>query len=528
MLQLSLKRACHTGCLYFHTFAIHLTYLSVALNTENVKLVFGLKLKQLRLDRGLSLSDVSQKSGLSISYINEIEKGKKYPKSDKIIALAAALDVDYDSLVSLKLSKRLEPISELLSSNILTELPLELFGIDQSNLLEMLSDAPTKVSAFIGTLIEISRNYNMSVEQFYFSALRTYQEMHDNYFEDIENSAEQFLAEQNLEEATILDEKYLSHILRTKYNYTFGTINEVTHPELKAVRSLLIPKADGNQLLLNSHLSSVQKSFIMGREIGYQYLKLRNRLYTTSLVEADSFEQLLNNFKASYFSSAIMIRRTVLVPLLKEFFALPTWQPQHLLDMIATFNTTPESFCYRISNLLPRHFGINQIFFLRFNNFSSQNQFELTKEMHIARKHIPHTVKDEYYCRRWIALTILQNLSEQMKAKVPVSTLCEGQIEQYVETGEEYFMISFAKPMSTAQSLNVSVSMGIFMNEDSRQAISFLNDPQLRHREVNETCERCLLFECRERMAAPIVLQKRQHNEKLKKTIKQLLNGSGS
>jgi transcriptional regulator with XRE-family HTH domain len=61
----------------------------VAINTDNVRLVFGLKLKQLRLDKGLSLSELSQKSGLSISYINEIEKGKKYPKSDKIIALAS-------------------------------------------------------------------------------------------------------------------------------------------------------------------------------------------------------------------------------------------------------------------------------------------------------------------------------------------------------------------------------------------------------------------------------------------------------
>lgn len=63
----------------------------MSLNTDNIRLVFGLKLKQLRLDKGMSLTELAQKSGLSMSYINEIEKGKKYPKSDKIVALAEAM-----------------------------------------------------------------------------------------------------------------------------------------------------------------------------------------------------------------------------------------------------------------------------------------------------------------------------------------------------------------------------------------------------------------------------------------------------
>ncbi|MPR36745.1 helix-turn-helix domain-containing protein [Salmonirosea aquatica] len=495
----------------------------MTLSTENVKIVFGLKLKQLRLDQGLSLSEVSQKSGLSISYINEIEKGKKYPKSDKIIALAAALGVEYDALVSLKLSKRLEPISELLSSNVLSELPLDLFGIDQSTLLEMLSDAPTRVSAFIGTLIEIARNYNMSVEQFYLSALRTYQEMNDNYFEEIEHAAEAYLAQKGISDDRVPDEKYLEEILTQDYQYTIKSINATKNPELKSVRSLLVPHPEGNILLMNVNLTSVQKSFVYGREIGYQFMKLKNRLFTTSLVEVESFEQLLNNYKASYFSSAIIIRRSLLVPRLKAFFSQKTWQPGELLEMIDTFNTTPESFCYRLSNILPKHFGINQLFFLRFNNFAGRNQFELTKEMHIARKHIPHTVKDEYYCRRWVSLTILLDLAEKMKRGESGKTICQAQLSSYVGTSEQYLMISFAQQTASSQNQNVSVSMGIFVNEESRKVIAFLDDPAIRRRLVNETCERCSLFDCKERMAAPLVLNRKHQHEELQKTIKTLL-----
>lgn len=472
----------------------------------------------------MSLSDLSQKSGLSISYINEIEKGKKYPKSDKIIALAAAMDVDYDTLVSLKLSKRLEPISDLLSSNVLTELPLELFGIDPANLLEILSDAPTKISAFVGTLIEIARNYNMSIEKFYFSTLRTYQEMHDNYFEDIELEAERFLTEHQVADDQLLDEAYLADVLKSRFQYSIEPINERTNPEFASVRSLTITNASGNRLLINAHLSSVQRAFIYGREIGYLYLNLKNRLHTTALVEAESFEQLLNNFKASYFSSAIIIKRSLLVPAIAGFFAQKTWQPDKLIQLIHDFNTTPESFCYRLSNVLPRYFGINQIFFSRFNNFVGQNLFDMTKEMHISRKHYPHTVKDEHYCRRWVALTILNDLGELILNKEQPRVLCKAQKSTYIDTQDQYLVISFAQPMSPTPNLNASVSMGIYLDDQTREKLAFLEDPGLPSREVNQTCERCSLFDCRERIAAPVILQKKHKNEELRKALRKMIN----
>jgi transcriptional regulator with XRE-family HTH domain len=493
----------------------------VAINTDNIKLIFGLK---LRLDKGLSLNELSQKSGLSISYINEIEKGKKYPKSDKIIALAAAMDVDYDTLVSLKLSKRLEPISELLSSNILTELPLELFGIDPANLLEILAEAPAKISAFVGTLIEIARNYNMSIEKFYLSALRTYQEMHDNYFEEIEVEAEKFLAEQLVAPTHLLDELYLANVLETQYNYKIEPINDKANPAFTSVRSLTITNSQGNRLLVNAQLSTVQRAFIYGREIGYLYLNLKNRLHTTALVEAESFEQLLNNFKASYFSSAIIIKRSLLIPAMADFFGQQKWQPEKLISMVHDFNTTPESFCYRLSNIMPKYFGINQIFFSRFNNFVGQNLFDMTKEMHISRKHYPHTVRDEHYCRRWVALTILNDLADITENKEPARVLCKAQKSTYIDTRDEYLVISFAQPMSPTPNLNVSVSMGIYLDGQTRNKLAFLQDPDLPAREVNQTCERCSVFDCQERIAAPSILQKRHKNEELRKALRKMIH----
>ena len=44
------------------------------LTEENIRIIFGIKVKKLRSDLRLSLQQLSQKSGISISYLNEIEK----------------------------------------------------------------------------------------------------------------------------------------------------------------------------------------------------------------------------------------------------------------------------------------------------------------------------------------------------------------------------------------------------------------------------------------------------------------------
>ena len=164
----------------------------------NSKIILGLKIRQLRLERGLSFSDLSKKSGLSLSYLNEIEKGKKFPKPEKIESLAKCFNVRLESLLSEELDGALAPVSDLLKSDFLKELPLDLFGIEITKIVEIISLAPKRVGAFISTLVEIARNHAYVEENFYLGALRSFLEMHLNYFEDIESSAMRFRAENDI------------------------------------------------------------------------------------------------------------------------------------------------------------------------------------------------------------------------------------------------------------------------------------------------------------------------------------------
>ncbi|MEA5139495.1 helix-turn-helix domain-containing protein [Arcicella rigui] len=495
----------------------------MSVNSDKVKIIFGLKIRQLRLDKKLSLSEVAEKSNLSISYLNEIEKGKKYPKTEKIMALSEALEIDYDSLVSLKLSKQLEPIAELLNSNILTELPLEIFGVEPSDFIELMSEAPAKISAFISTIIEISRNYDMRVEQFYFSVLRSYQEMYDNYFEDLEQSAQQFRRLFEITPTTSPNEKLLAEILENFYGYHIEEFSKEEYPDLVTIRSVYDPKT--SKLLINKDLSTEQKTFTYGREIGYQFLQLKKRSYISSVIEVDSFEQVLNNFKASYFAGAILINKNILVDRLTYFFASPKWDENMLLSIMRLFNVTPEVFMHRLSNLMTSHFKINNLFFLRFNNQVGDDLFYLTKEMHLAKLHTPHgTALNEHYCRRWMSLTVLKDLEKSQKENGynPEEVLCKAQISEYIDTGNNYLVICLAKPSPPNLKMNSSVTLGFAIDDNLKSIANFLPDSSLIHRKVNETCERCGAVDCADRMKPPYVLQKRQAREKIKEAILKL------
>lgn len=74
---------------------------NTTISEENIRLILGLKVRQLRTQKQLHLAEVAKQADLSVSYLNEIEKGKKYPKANKIASLAKVLGVTYDSLVSL-------------------------------------------------------------------------------------------------------------------------------------------------------------------------------------------------------------------------------------------------------------------------------------------------------------------------------------------------------------------------------------------------------------------------------------------
>jgi transcriptional regulator with XRE-family HTH domain len=492
----------------------------MAINKEYKKIIFGIKLRQLRQNQELSLQKLSNLSGVSVSYLNEIEKGKKYPNSEKLVALADALKVKATELKSEILDKKLAPVSRLLHSGILSELPLDLFGLEISGLLNLLSNAPSKLNAFIGTLLEVSRNYDVRVETFYFSVLRSYQEIHENYFPEIEEIAEQFSKELNFFMRKYIDESEFEKYLKENYNYKLISNDFSEHHSLLDIRSLRISDKRRKKLVLNSTLSSRQKTFYLAKEIGYNFMKMKERNDATPWIKIDNFDQVLNDFKASYFSSAVLINRKYFLEDLRDFFGSKQWNQNILINTMRQYNTTPEMVLQRMTNLLPEYFGFKELFFFKFNHKVGTDHYQLSKEMHLSRLNQPRgTTLQEHFCRRWGFITMLDELEEIQKTKHD-EVIGRAQIARYLDTGEEFLLLSLAKPFSPTKGMNNSLSLGIKLNEKTRKSIRFLDDKSIKTQLVNDTCERCMAQNCKVRAAPPSVYNRLKKEEERKVVLK--------
>jgi transcriptional regulator with XRE-family HTH domain len=497
------------------------------INEQNIRLIFGLKLRQLRQKQGLSPKELADTAGISISYLNEIEKGKKYPKAEKIAQLAEVLGTEYDELVSLRLSRNLAPIAELLNSDLLGLLPLHLFGIGADDLVEIIANAPVKVSAFISTLVGIARNYEMRVEQFYLTALRSYQEMHDNYFEDLENIVDKFRQVNHIADDEPVTLAWLSNHLKEKYAYIIDESLIVKYPDLRSVRSIFSFRKNRNRLLLNSNLNESQKIFQLAKEVGYQFMDLKERNTAPSWVKAESFEQVLNNFKASYFAGALLIPRKQLADDLANFFTTPLWDGNAFLDMMNRYRVSPETFLHRLTSIVPRFFNINQLFFLRFSTSSKDpNSYDITKELHLSNPHNPHAnALNEHYCRRWVSINLCKEFEKLLLDDKDAQPIVQAQRSHYISSDNEYFCISVARSMNPTPDTVSSVAIGFSMNADFKSKVAFWHDPQVSVRLVNETCERCALTDCKERVAPAHVLKQQTATQKIEKTVEDLVKG---
>lgn len=483
---------------------------------DYIKIIFGLKLKQIRTERDLSLFGLSKLTGLSKSYLNEIEKGKKYPKPDKINLLSEHLDVSYDELVSLKLDKNLAPIGEILQSKVLKDIPLELFGVQESTLIDIISNAPAKVTAFISTIIEIARHYNFSRESFYLAAVRSFQEANLNYFEDLEKAVVSFSKKYQVPLTRSISSKELEDVLVEEYGYIVNNDELKAHTELENLRSVFVPET--KTLLLSTNIDEAQRCFIYAKEIAYNFLNLKERLYTFSWIAFESFDEVLNNFYASYFAGALVLPRQEFTKELKSIFEQKTFKKEPFHNLIRSFNASPESFYQRLTNILPRDFKLKQLFFLRFSHLKGTNHYHLNKELHLSRQQSPHgNETDEHYCRKWISLKVLDRIESNQSDHE-----FEIQISHYPNDERYYLVMASATQDPFKPDFYRSISVGIPIDNALKRRISFLDDPNISSETVGVTCERCPITDCRVRQAPASILTKELKDLKISKVVTEI------
>jgi transcriptional regulator with XRE-family HTH domain/predicted transcriptional regulator len=493
-------------------------------NKKNyIKLILGLKIKQLRLEKQLSLNELAERSQLSVSYLNEIEKGKKYPKVEKIAQLAKALDVNYDHLVSLKLSKNLTPIADLIDSNILEMLPLDHYGININKFIELMSDASYQLSALVATVIDMAKSTEMSQNNFSRTALRIYKEINDNYFDDIEKSVNRFIKEFKLETNPPLKYDALCKILRDSFNYEIDGNRIKDFEELKELRGV-VKIGKQSKLYLNPRLSSSQKLFIIGKELAYNYLEIKNRSEIHSSLKLNTFDHLLNNFISAYFSTALMINKDYFIKDINDLFEQDRWNENLIKILIVKYDVSPEMFLQRIANLSGKVWGIKKYFFLRFNGYGNSDVYDLTKEVKLNIKQNPSGYQtSEHYCRRWISIEVLREIKSELNSYSDNHKMKIGILHsKFYDTTDEFLSISIAQQNVLNKNTFTSVTLGFYIDDHLKSRIKFLNDSKIPLRTVNNTCEMCEIGDCKERISEPVTLKRIQKSINIESAIKNL------
>lgn len=474
----------------------------VLLDQETLRFIFGLKLRGLRLDRGLSLKELSRKTGLSPSYLNEIEKGKKYPKNEKIMQLAQALGEDYDDLISLKLKKELSLVTQLIEKNVFSGMPFEIFGIPAATVFSLIAERPKKMSALVGTLLEIARGHNITVDDFFYATLRSYLDMHQNYFPSIEEKVETLRSELkiNVSKEAVDFYIHLKELLKQKYNIETTEVDFAKeHQDLEGLYFLLKTDPKGQlRVYINSKLGIRERTFIVARELGAAFMKIKNRPQTSLIKNLDSFEQLFNHFSVSYFASALLVPKEDFVKKLEDIFYDTKWNQTKFNATILGYHCPIESVFHRMTQLLPKYFGLEHIFFLRFDYDFNRSRFKMVRELHLTELHSPHgVVSDEHYCQRWITTRLLNDLrksGENYTAGIQKS--------RFYSTDNEYLNISMAFQTDLDSRDLGCVTLGVLLNQKARTVLKFLNDSQIVHKIVADTCEKCAILDCQERLAS--------------------------
>lgn len=481
-------------------------------SADRLRLVLGVKLRQLRQERGETLATVARAAGLSVSYLSEVEKGKKYPKPEKLVDLAHALGVPYDDLVSLKVDPELEGLREVIYSPFLKAFPFELFGVERQDVVRLMAGVPKRSGALMRAFLEVSRTYDARVEHFLFAALRSYQQMHGNRFPELERAAADFRARRGWPARHVPDAGELRGILEREHGYRVDAETLADDPALSSFRSVLVEAEGGAPptLLVHPALRDEQRAFLYARELGLLHFQPDVRPTTGSWHRVESFEQVLANFEASFFAGAVLMSAQAIDADLAAFFARDRWDADEIQRALARYRATPEMFGYRIGQRIPAAFGLEESFFMRFHAAPGQDRYELTKVLNLSEVPVPHGIRlDEHYCRRWAGMAALRELAAR-QAEGHDETVVAAQRAYFVGEKAQFFVLAMARPLSLQDRRNAVVMLGFRLDRALRRAVRFWDDPALPVTDVGLTCERCPIADCTVRAAPPTVVAAQQ------------------
>lgn len=516
--------------------------LGLSLNKLNdlPPVVFGWNFNRIRKNAKLKLSQLHKETRISLSYLSELESGKKIPTPEKLRTIARVLGAAVEDFALIDENAR--TLLAVLESPMLQSFPFGAFGIRPHQVIDIVQKELRESVDLVKLFQTIGRNYDVQNKEVFYMAMRHQQKEKGNYFSEIEDAVHDFCDVELGWFMKIPTFDEVKAALENKYQCKVDTETITNKKDLKTIRSLYRDDNGLKTLYINDKLSTCQQAFIIAREIGFQSLAITERASYSPKPAPESFDHVFNNFRASYFSGAVLMPEMNFTNDLASFFQRETWCEQAFRGLLRRYPVTSENFAYRMTEILPRKLGLTKLFFMKFSRVidphdeplslalnelrhksgeskiipeqTFQNLKErfgppivLTKRLDMSDLIMPRGAQlNEFFCRRFVATSIFRDLEKELhkedgeweKDELPV--IVKAQTIAFHKNGQEnpepeYLCISMAYPFSLNPNRLSSVTVGIKLDDRAKSIIRFLKKPPFNavnpSQILGTTCERC-------------------------------------
>ena len=329
------------------------------------KVMIGHKLRRLRTTLKLSQSDMAAELGISASYLNLLENNARPVTVPILFRLGQTYDVDLRD-ISEDDSARLTA----LLSEVFADQALEGISMSRRDIQQLANQHPTAANAFLTlhrayeSMREAARSGDQISQQSKaprpLDAVRRILEAQANYFPELEEAAEQFLADlQQGGQGSLLQSGSKPALLIGWLEQKYGVKTRIMP---QSVMGFVLREFDMHRgrLLLSENLSEPQRIFQIATQIaqlGYREV-IDVIIEKVALQEDEDTQTLLRMALSSYFAGAVMMPY--------QSFAAAARELRHDIDALGSrFTATFEQVCHRLTSLnRPSDRGI-PFFFLR-------------------------------------------------------------------------------------------------------------------------------------------------------------------
>ena len=323
------------------------------------KPMVGHKIRRLRAQLELTQSDMAAAIGISASYLNLIEHNQRPVTVPLLFKLGQAFDIDLKDFAADDSTRLIADITEMFADPTVSG-----HSISKRELRELVTNQPNVVSSLLqfynsykAMKIDIQNAAASSgdIRQRYQSAsvvedIRLYLQDNGNYFDTLEDAAEDFIAKANIKKDSLFADlvRWFKETLNLDIQIVPADVME---------HSLRRYDPHRNRVLLSEALRRPQRAF----QLLLQAALLTQEKVIGQLVDDadnDAMAGLLRNTLAGYFAAAVMMPYGEFIDAARSL--------RYDLDLIGRrFGVSFEQVCHRLTTMnRPGDRGIS-FFFIR-------------------------------------------------------------------------------------------------------------------------------------------------------------------